>query len=67
MRILKLFKQRKLIFPDFRLWKGTFGNLNFLKLLDVLLYREMQGIETKVPLLAIAEAGGFKNGIFVWC
>ncbi|MHA6280650.1 VWA domain-containing protein [Salinimicrobium sp. CAU 1759] len=42
--------------------EGTFGNLEAPQSLDILLYRELQGIETSIPLLGISSGTGPRFG-----
>ena len=57
-------------YSDFPPLVGNFGNLDAPNALDVLLYREMQGVETTMPLLGVTAAGdskiGFLFGAGIW-
>ena len=50
--------------------EGNFGNLDFPEGLDVLLYREVQGVETGEPLLGVTTSDesrtGFLFGADIW-
>lgn len=56
----KAFQTEDIRFSKFPPLSGNFGNMEFSEGLDILLYRQIQGIETDVPLLAIAETEGLK-------
>ncbi len=66
----KAFQTEEIGFSDFPPLEGNFGNLNAPEALDVLLYREVQGIETTMPLLGVTTAGeskiGFLFGADIW-
>ncbi|MCC8360284.1 VWA domain-containing protein [Salinimicrobium sediminilitoris] len=66
----KAFQTEEIGFSDFPPLEGNFGNLNAPGALDVLLYREVQGVETTMPLLGVTTAGeskiGFLFGADIW-
>ncbi|WP_324718927.1 VWA domain-containing protein [Salinimicrobium sp. HB62] len=66
----KAFQTEDIGYSDFPPLEGSFGNLNFPQTLDVLLYREVQGIKTNVPLLGLATSGdskmAFLFGANIW-
>ena len=66
----KAFQTEDIGFSGFPPLQGNFGNIEFSEGMDILLYRQIQGIETNDPLLAVAEAGGsklaFLLGADVW-
>ncbi len=58
----KAFQTEDIGYSGFPPLEGTFGNLEAPQSLDVLLYRELQGIETTIPLLGIYSGDGFRSG-----
>ena len=61
----KAFQTEDIGYSGFPPLEGNFGNLEFSAGMDVLLYRQIQGVETQEPLLAIAETGGSKMGFLM--
>jgi hypothetical protein len=56
----KAFQTEDIGYQDFPPLKGNFGDFNAPENLDVLLYREVQGVETDVPLMGVGAAGNSK-------
>lgn len=56
----KAFQTEDIGYSDFPPLEGNFGNLSHPEALDILLSRQVQGIETNVPLLGIADTGDSK-------
>ncbi|WP_029036829.1 hypothetical protein [Salinimicrobium xinjiangense] len=56
----KAFQNEDLQFSRFPPLAGNFGHLGFPEDMDILLYRQVQGVKTQEPLLAIAESEGSK-------
>lgn len=61
----KAFQTEDIGYSGFPPLEGNFGNIEFSEGIDILLYRQIQGVETNDPLLAIAEAGGSKKAFLM--
>ena len=66
----KAFQTEDMGYSGFPPLEGTFGNLEAPQSLDVLLYRQLQGMETTIPLLGISSGDasrfGFLFGANLW-
>ncbi|NJW53177.1 VWA domain-containing protein [Salinimicrobium oceani] len=61
----RAFQTEDLQFSRFPPLTGNFGNLEVSEELDVLLYRKIQGIDTKLPLLAVTETEASKKAFLM--
>ncbi|WP_029034892.1 hypothetical protein [Salinimicrobium terrae] len=64
------FQTESIGYTDFPPLEGNFGILDAPEAMDVLLYREVQGVETTMPLLGVTTVGdskiGFLFGADIW-
>ncbi|MDX1603267.1 MAG: VWA domain-containing protein, partial [Salinimicrobium sediminis] len=61
----KAFQTEDIGYSGFPPLEGNFGKIEFSEGIDILLYRQIQGVDTNDPLLAIAETGGSKKAFLM--
>mgnify|MGYP002795020342 CR=1 FL=1 len=59
------FQTEDIGYSSFPPLKGNFGELEFSENIEILLYRKIQGIESKAPLLAVAEQAASKKAFLL--